>query len=61
MLIPFVFELLQGPLLVIPPAMASRSLTPNFIKLRTLVRAIPLESAPLSPVAHPYPTADPMI
>ncbi len=40
MLIPFVFELLQGPLLVIPQAMASRSLTPNFIKLRTLVRAI---------------------
>ncbi|MBE0379078.1 hypothetical protein PPRY_a1645 [Pseudoalteromonas prydzensis ACAM 620] len=27
--------------LVIPHAMASRSLTPNFIKLRTLVRDIP--------------------
>ena len=41
MLIPFVFELRQGPLLVIPHAMASLSLTPNFIKLRTLVHAIP--------------------
>ncbi len=61
MLIPFVFELLQGPLLVIPHAMASRSLTPNFIKLRTLVRAIPLQRASLQPVAHSYPTADPVI
>jgi hypothetical protein len=49
MLIPFVFELRQGPrfqaptfVLVIPHAMASRSLPPpNFIKLRTLVHAIP--------------------
>ena len=40
MLIPFVFELLQGPLLVIPQAMASRSLTPHFIKLRTLERGL---------------------
>ncbi|MCF6146529.1 hypothetical protein PMAG_b0416 [Pseudoalteromonas mariniglutinosa NCIMB 1770] len=46
---------------MIPHAMASRSLTPNFIKLRTLVRAIPLQRASLQPVAHSYPTADPVI
>ncbi|MCF6143285.1 hypothetical protein PMAG_a0808 [Pseudoalteromonas mariniglutinosa NCIMB 1770] len=41
--------------------MASRSLTPNFIKLRTFVRAIPLKRASLQPVAHSYPAAEPMI
>ncbi|MCF6143892.1 hypothetical protein PMAG_a3430 [Pseudoalteromonas mariniglutinosa NCIMB 1770] len=49
MLIPFVLSCgkglrLQAPTFGagVPQAMASRSLTPNFIKLRTLVRAIPL-------------------
>ena len=38
MLIPFVFELLQGPLLVIPQAIAKHSLTPSLIQALTLVR-----------------------
>ncbi|ALS33001.1 hypothetical protein PTRA_a1849 [Pseudoalteromonas translucida KMM 520] len=41
---------------MIPQAMASRSLTPSFIKLR-----ISAWFTLLPPVAHSYPTADPMI
>ena len=37
-LIPFVLELRHGPLLVMPQAMARRSLTPSLINALTLVR-----------------------
>jgi len=58
MLIPFVFELLQGPLLVIPQAMASRTLPPSFIKLRTLVRGLRHQSSRVRLMPHPSHRTD---